>query len=210
MDKSPSPPPRTITDSQFWPDARKCIENSHKADERVTLDIVCSICQESQLRFPAAVMAPDREHQGSVGVTPCGHMFCYACLREYAYHQGVDGEPEKCPLCRFEFVRACGHNIPVVDYCPVIPLADHVPLTLPEGGRIESRCGDCDYSHKINFLKGVAETLLLPTTCYCETDGPGARNNQPCWHLTLQGAFDRFSESVRETFLDSYAKGMMW
>ena len=177
----------------------------------MVLDIICSICRVTQLVFSAAAMGPAREHQSNVGITPCGHMFCWDCLRDYKHQQDEDDEVERCPLCRFEFMRACGHIAEVVQLDPARPLGDQVPPTLPEGGRIQPRCDECEFLWVREFLRWETRRLLLPKGCACEADEPmGANAAEPCSHLRIQTAFDRFSGSLRDIFLDIQKRKLKW
>ncbi|KAK7927149.1 hypothetical protein PG985_004147 [Apiospora marii] len=113
--------------------------------EPVLLDLECPCChflldvpaRVSPNNFPDAPLEP-------FSVLPCGHMIGSHCLDRWMRDQDDDGLDPTCPLCRFRLLyRQCRCTVRVREYNWLLPRAQQLPLTLPEGGRVDANCGPC-------------------------------------------------------------------
>lgn len=113
--------------------------------EPVMLDLECPCChflldvpaRVSPNYFPDAPLEP-------FSVLPCGHMIGSHCLDRWMRDQDDEDKDPSCPLCRFQLVyRQCHCTVRVREYNWLLPRAQQLPLTIPEGGRVDAYCGPC-------------------------------------------------------------------
>ncbi|KAK7958302.1 hypothetical protein PG988_013150 [Apiospora saccharicola] len=113
--------------------------------EPVLVDLECPCChflldvpaRVSPNNFPDAPLEP-------FSVLPCGHMIGSHCLDRWIRDQDDEGKDATCPLCRFHLIyRQCKCTIRVREYNWLLPRAQQLPLTIPEGGRVDPNCGPC-------------------------------------------------------------------
>ncbi|KAK8090825.1 RING/U-box [Apiospora phragmitis] len=109
----------------------------------VLLDLECP-CYHYHLDVPRRVSPndfPDAPLE-PLAVLPCGHMLGAHCLDRWMRDLDDEGKEPDCPLCRFKLTyRKCGCLLRVREYNWLLPREQQIPLTLPEGGRVDLNCG---------------------------------------------------------------------
>ncbi|KAK7956188.1 RING/U-box [Apiospora aurea] len=108
----------------------------------VLIDLECDVCghhldvprRVSPNDYPDAPLEP-------LCVLPCGHMMGTHCLDHWIRRADEAWQAPTCPLCRFQ---AAPRQVQVPDaVSPLLPREQQVPLTIPEGGRVDAYCGPC-------------------------------------------------------------------
>ncbi|KAI1464913.1 uncharacterized protein F4812DRAFT_144549 [Daldinia caldariorum] len=137
-----------MTRESLFRDIRAYLEQPYEeGDLPVSIRADCPTCsyqlayyppQKSAARFRGNITSNER-----MEVLPCGHIVGQDCMFEYRAQCLTDGKRIECPICQLPLVyraRSCGHpvSVYVVDRFTHFP-----PLTIPEGGRIPSRCAMC-------------------------------------------------------------------
>ncbi|KAK3332326.1 hypothetical protein B0T19DRAFT_473238 [Cercophora scortea] len=118
----------------------------------------CNICMSAELQIhgiPPTSPSPSSDLKRGT-VLPCGHMLCTDCyirLRAsnlVALQLRPHTNPRlECPMCKFPLTfPSCGCQIRgyQLPRDGVAAVCDCVPATIPEGGSVPDRCGECRYA----------------------------------------------------------------
>ncbi|KAI0447464.1 hypothetical protein F4803DRAFT_574661 [Xylaria telfairii] len=162
----PSPAPfRVITNetASLFGDFARYLDNGVDEDGNpVAVDLTCSICLESKLIVSDHV-TPNRIGHAprafeAMAVMPCGHYFGTNCLYEWLVSSHWNAS---CPLCRFQLLYECGHELEPREYNPLGTRRMQIPMTVPEGGKIPRSCCIC-YEDCIETAIDRLRSLLFP------------------------------------------------
>ncbi|PNP75805.1 hypothetical protein FNYG_10883 [Fusarium nygamai] len=136
----------TIT-AAYYPELAK-INNDPTAIER--LEIECGMCQDE--------MSNPGDKTCSAIISPCGHMFCPPCIKEYREYNRTNGIPYKCPVCRFDLKgRVCGCPGKDTLFEPTQHQDEGLLTRLQEEiGNQEGACVFCQMSMLANGLRSIA------------------------------------------------------
>ncbi|KAK8080566.1 RING/U-box [Apiospora hydei] len=111
----------------------------------VLIDLECGVCghhldvprRVSPNDYPDAPLEP-------LCVLPCGHMMGTHCLDHWIRRADEAWQAPTCPLCRFKLrYTKCKCQMRFREFSPLLPREQQVPLTIPEGGRVDAYCGPC-------------------------------------------------------------------
>ncbi|KAI1736869.1 hypothetical protein F4680DRAFT_451481 [Xylaria scruposa] len=153
----------TNEDASLFSDFAGYLDNGVDEDGNpVVVDLTCSICMESKLlvsNCQAANSSSDSRPSEDLCVMPCGHFIGYDCLYEWLLTTA--NSTPTCPLCRFELVYRCGHDVEPREYTSLMTRREQVPLTVPEGGMVPNYCDAC-YERCIMQAVERLRHLLFP------------------------------------------------
>ncbi|KAI0876312.1 hypothetical protein GGS24DRAFT_514262 [Hypoxylon argillaceum] len=143
-------PVRVVSNANasLFSDFAPYLDTGHDEDNNpVVVDLTCLICLQRKLDVPDRVTASDFNHargaRESMTILPCGHFFGSGCMARWIMENEWQEIIWHCPICRFELVYDCGHEIEPLEYDPDCRRARQVPMTLPEGGEIPHSCNEC-------------------------------------------------------------------
>ncbi|KAI2635959.1 hypothetical protein GGS21DRAFT_542845 [Xylaria nigripes] len=130
----------------------------------VIFNLICTICQSRKLIARRETRTPSpydlAEYEG-LSVLPCGHYFGSECIAAWMHTcMSLNSEPS-CPLCRFQLVYSCGHDLDPRDLDPTRGRREQIPLTFPEGGTIPMCCEFC-LEEQIWLMHSALQKLLFP------------------------------------------------
>ncbi|KAI1747959.1 hypothetical protein F4782DRAFT_543170 [Xylaria castorea] len=154
------------TASLFGDFARYLDDGIDEDGNPVSIQLTCGICMESKLKVTSCLIGngsspppriPEDTPAEDLSILPCGHFFGANCLYEWL----ISADQGGCPLCRYELVYACGHDMEPLEYNSSMFRREHIPLTFPEGGLVPRSCRSC-YEGCINGAAERLRHLLFP------------------------------------------------